>query len=64
MFWVAAMLGVGLATLLTYLVDLAIEGHGIWEKVAVFVAQLTGFGIVWLALLHPRSLAVQGHPRG
>lgn len=48
-FWVAAMLGVGLATLLTYLVDVAIEGHGIWEKVAVFFAQLTGFGIVWLA---------------
>ena len=48
-FWVAAMLGVGLATLLTYLVDIAIEGHGIWEKVAVFLAQLTGFGIVWLA---------------
>lgn len=48
-FWVAAMLGVGLATLLTYLVDVAISGHGIWEKVAVFGAQLTGFGIVWLA---------------
>lgn len=48
-FWVAAMLGVGLATLLTYLVDLMIEGHGILEKVAVFCAQLLGFGIVWLA---------------
>ena len=48
-FWVAAMLGVGLATLLTYLVDVAIAGHGFWEKVAVFFAQMTGFGIVWLA---------------
>lgn len=48
-FWVAAMLGVALATLLTYWVDVAIEGHGIGEKVAVFAAQLTGFGIVWLA---------------
>ena len=48
-FWVAAMLGVSLATLLTYLVDSMIAGHGLWEKVAVFCAQLTGFGIVWLA---------------
>ena len=48
-FWVAAMLGVTLATLLTYLVDAAISGHGWTEKVAVFFAQLTGFGIVWLA---------------
>ncbi|MEZ5238663.1 MAG: GtrA family protein [Microthrixaceae bacterium] len=48
-FWVAAMLGVTLATLLTYLVDVAIAGHGWFEKVAVFCAQLTGFGIVWLA---------------
>ncbi len=48
-FWVAAMLGVGLATLLTYAVDVAIDGHGIGEKLAVFIAQLTGFGIVWLA---------------
>lgn len=47
-FWVAAMLGVTLATLLTYLVDSMIEGHGWFEKVAVFFAQLTGFGIVWL----------------
>ena len=47
-FWVAAMLGVSLATLLTYLVDAAIDGHGWFEKLAVFFAQLTGFGIVWL----------------
>ncbi|MFV0316273.1 MAG: GtrA family protein [Microthrixaceae bacterium] len=48
-FWVAAMLGVGLATLLTYVVDVLIAGHGTFEKVAVFGAQLLGFGIVWLA---------------
>jgi putative flippase GtrA len=47
-FWVAAMLGVTFATLLTFLVDSLIEGHGWIEKVAVFCAQLTGFGIVWL----------------
>ncbi len=47
-FWVAAMLGVTFATLLTFLVDYAIESHGVIEKVAVFFAQLAGFGIVWL----------------
>lgn len=47
-FWVAAMLGVTLATLLTYVVDVLIDGHGWFEKVAVFFAQLTGFGLVWL----------------
>ncbi len=48
-FWVAAMLGVSLATLLTYVVDAAIDSHGWFESVAVFFAQLVGFGIVWLA---------------
>jgi putative flippase GtrA len=47
-FWVAAMLGVTFATLLTFLVDYMIESHGWLEKVAVFFAQLAGFGIVWL----------------
>lgn len=47
-FWVAAMLGVTLATLLTFFVDVMIDGHGWFEKVAVFFAQLTGFGLVWL----------------
>lgn len=47
-FWVAAMLGVTFATLLTYLVDAMIAGHGWTEKIAVFFAQLAGFGIVWL----------------
>lgn len=47
-FWVAAMLGVTFATGLTYLVDAMISSHGPIEKVAVFFAQLSGFGIVWL----------------
>jgi len=47
-FWVAAMLGVTFATALTLLVDWAIDSHGWIEKVAVFFAQLAGFGIVWL----------------
>ena len=47
-FWVAAMLGVTFATLLTFLVDYMIESHGWLEKIAVFFAQLAGFGIVWL----------------
>lgn len=47
-FWVAAMLGVTFATVLTFIVDAMIDGHGWLEKVAVFFAQLTGFGIVWL----------------
>lgn len=47
-FWVAAMLGVTFATALTFVVDWMIESHGWIEKVAVFFAQLAGFGIVWL----------------
>lgn len=48
-FWVAAMLGVALATVFTYLVDAAIDGDGWFENLAVFFAQMAGFGIVWLA---------------
>lgn len=49
-FWVAAMLGVSLATLLTYLVERAVHGSAseFGEAVAVFFAQLVGFGIVWV----------------
>lgn len=47
-FWVAAMLGVTFATLLTLVADLLIDSHSWVEKVAVFFAQLAGFGIVWL----------------
>ena len=49
-FWVAAMLGVSLATLLTYFVEEAVKGStSSWvEPVSVFFAQLVGFGIVWV----------------
>jgi putative flippase GtrA len=50
-FWVAAMLGVTLATLLTYFVEKAVKSadtSAIVESIAVFFAQLVGFGIVWV----------------
>lgn len=47
-FWVAAMLGVTFATLLTFAVDSAMDSQGVSESIAVFFAQLTGFGVVWL----------------
>jgi putative flippase GtrA len=48
-FWVAAMLGVTLATLLTFLVEQLTEGQDYVVRAgAAFVAQMTGFGIVWV----------------
>ena len=48
-FWVAAMLGVSLATGLTLFVQEATKTQSkIITALAVFVAQLTGFGIVWV----------------
>lgn len=49
-FWTAAMLGVTLATLLTWLVEQAVhDAKAGWvEPVAVIAAQLVGFGIVWV----------------
>ena len=48
-FWVAAMLGVTFATTLTWLVERAVKGKATWfESGAVFVAQLVGFGLVWV----------------
>jgi putative flippase GtrA len=50
-FWVAAMLGVTLATLLTYFVERAVKNADTSptvESIAVFFAQLVGFGIVWV----------------
>jgi putative flippase GtrA len=48
-FWVAAMLGVTFATTLTYLVEqLTSDRADLIRRVAVIVAQLTGFGIVWV----------------
>ena len=49
-FWVAAMLGVTLATGLTYLVEehLVNGQSDLVEAGAVFIAQLVGFGLVWV----------------
>jgi putative flippase GtrA len=48
-FWVAAMLGVTLATLLTFAVESAMtDAASLTKKVAVFIAQLVGFGVVWV----------------
>lgn len=47
-FWVAAMLGVAAATGLTYLVEQQFHNEGAVEALAVFCAQLVGFGIVWV----------------
>ena len=48
-FWVAAMLGVSLATGLTFLVQqLTEDKSSLVQRVSVFVAQMTGFGIVWV----------------
>lgn len=48
-FWVAAMLGVALSTLLTLWVEHLVKGQGaIVESICVFGAQLTGFGVVWV----------------
>ena len=48
-FWVAVMLGVALATTLTYLVETATTGQPTLVRgAAVFVAQMIGFGIVWV----------------
>lgn len=49
-FWVAAMLGVSVATGLTFLVEQQVHGKvsDVVEAMAVFAAQLVGFGIVWV----------------
>lgn len=48
-FWVAAMLGVTFATGLTYVVEQAtVDSASLTRKLLVVVAQLTGFGIVWV----------------
>jgi putative flippase GtrA len=49
-FWVAAMLGVTFATSLTYVVDqLTVHQTDLVRGMAVIAAQLTGFGVVWVA---------------
>jgi putative flippase GtrA len=48
-FWVAAMLGVALATGLTFVVErLTEDSSSLVQRISVFVAQMTGFGIVWV----------------
>src|SRR4051794_3197485 len=49
-FWVAAMLGVTFATGLTFLAEQLTAGTtGVTKAIVVVGAQLTGFGIVWVA---------------
>lgn len=51
-FWVAAMLGVALATALTYWAESVVKHadvSSLVESIAVFFAQLVGFGIIWVA---------------
>lgn len=49
-FWVAAMLGVTFATLLTFVVEGWVQNRvsDVVEALAVFAAQLLGFGVVWI----------------
>lgn len=48
-FWVAAMLGVTTATLFTAVVENVFEDRShLVQSLAVFVAQLAGFGLVWV----------------
>lgn len=49
-FWVAAMLGTGFAMgLATISEHLTREASKFWQGAWLFVAQLTGYGIVWVA---------------
>jgi putative flippase GtrA len=48
-FWVAAMLGVSFATGLTWITEqVTVDSSPLVQRIAVFFAQLTGFGIVWV----------------
>jgi hypothetical protein len=49
-FWVAAMLGTGFAMGLAAISDhLTRDSTALWKGVWLFVAQLTGYGLVWVA---------------
>jgi hypothetical protein len=49
-FWVAAMLGTGFAMGLAAISDYATrDSSAFWKGAWLFVAQLTGYGIVWIA---------------
>jgi len=48
-FWVAVMLSVSLATLFTHVVEIAMTDQShLVRGTAVFVAQLLGYGTVWV----------------
>lgn len=48
-FWIAAMLGTGFAMVLAALADHLTEGSSrIAQSAWLFIAQLTGYGIVWI----------------
>lgn len=47
-FWVAGLLGVSFATFLTWVVEQWFNDKGWLESLAVFVAQIVGFGVVWV----------------
>ena len=49
-FWVAAMLGTGFAMGLAALAETATrDSSGLWQSLSLFAAQLTGYGVVWVA---------------
>jgi putative flippase GtrA len=49
-FWIAAMLGVSLATYFTWLIEKVVaDESALVEGAAVFGAQLLGFGLIWVA---------------
>ena len=49
-FWVAAMLGTGFAMGLAALADHLTRNSGkVWQSAWLFIAQLSGYGIVWVA---------------
>ena len=49
LFWVAVILSASLAALFTYLVEHALAGQSPLCGASVLIAQLFGFGIVWIA---------------
>lgn len=47
-FWVAAMLGVTFATVLTYLAEQLTIDNNLLRRIVIFGAQCLGFGTVWV----------------
>jgi putative flippase GtrA len=65
-FWVAMMLGVSLATLFTHFIEIALDDRTqLVRGAAVFLAQLVGYGIVWVGrflLLNRWLFKLPDHP--